>query len=135
MGHIVGQIDIFNFNLIQKIIVMYVTTCMCICVSLLTLTVKTVKYAQIQRTDCTLRRDWCSRHQWLHSHETSRVYVRCSRTQSMQEDVRSVVPRTALATRNLITSLSEFGSLPSATQKTLSKRKHGEEALCRVFYF
>jgi hypothetical protein len=32
----VGEIDIFSFNLIQKITVMYVTTCMCICVSLLT---------------------------------------------------------------------------------------------------
>jgi hypothetical protein len=31
----VGQIDIFSFNLIQKTRVMYVTTCMCMCVSLL----------------------------------------------------------------------------------------------------
>jgi hypothetical protein len=30
------------------------------------------------------------------------VYVRCSRTQSMQVDVRSIVPRTTPATRNLI---------------------------------
>jgi hypothetical protein len=30
------------------------------------------------------------------------VYVRCSRTQSMQLDVCSAVPRTASATRNLI---------------------------------
>jgi hypothetical protein len=30
------------------------------------------------------------------------MYVRCSRTQSMQEDVRSAVPRTAPATKNLI---------------------------------
>jgi hypothetical protein len=45
-------------------------------------------------------RDRCSRHPWLHSHETSRVYVRCSHTQSMQADVRSAVSRTASA--NLI---------------------------------
>jgi hypothetical protein len=32
----VGQIGIFSFNLIQKITVMYVTTCMCMCISLLT---------------------------------------------------------------------------------------------------
>jgi hypothetical protein len=32
----VREIGIFSFNLIQKITVMYVTTCMCICVSLLT---------------------------------------------------------------------------------------------------
>jgi hypothetical protein len=34
--------------------------------------------------------------------ETSRVYVRCSRTQSMRADVRSAVPRTATTTKNLI---------------------------------
>jgi hypothetical protein len=51
---------------------------------------------------CTLWRDRCSRHQWLHSHKTSRVYVRYSRTQSIQADVRSAVPRTTPATRNLI---------------------------------
>jgi hypothetical protein len=49
-------------------------------------------------------RDRCSRHQWLHSDETFRVYVRCSRTQSTQAYVRSTVPRTASATRNLISA-------------------------------
>jgi hypothetical protein len=34
--YIVGEIGTFSFNLIQKITVMYVTTCMCICVSLFT---------------------------------------------------------------------------------------------------
>jgi hypothetical protein len=58
----------------------------------------------MQRTDCTLRRDRCSRHQWLHSHETSRVYVRCSRTQSTQAYVCNAVPRTVPATRNLISA-------------------------------
>jgi hypothetical protein len=27
----------------------------------------------------TLRRDQCPKHRWLHSHETSRVYIQCSR--------------------------------------------------------
>jgi hypothetical protein len=36
LGVVVGQIDIFSFNLIKKIKVMYVTTCLCMCVSLLT---------------------------------------------------------------------------------------------------
>jgi hypothetical protein len=51
-----------------------------------------------------MRRDRCSRHQWLHSRETSRVYVRYSCTQSTQADVRSAVPRTTPATRNLISA-------------------------------
>ncbi len=59
-----------------------------------------MKHAQIRRTECTQRRDRCSRHQWLHSHETSRVYVRCSRTKSVQEDVRSAVPRTVAGKKN-----------------------------------
>lgn len=49
-----------------------------------------------------LRSDRCSRHQWLYSQETSRVYVRCSRTQSTQADVSSAVPRTAPTTKNWI---------------------------------
>jgi hypothetical protein len=53
-----------------------------------------MKHAQIRRTECTQRRDRCSKHQWLHSHETSHVFVRCSRTKSVQEDVRCAVPRT-----------------------------------------
>jgi hypothetical protein len=53
-----------------------------------------MKHAHVRKTESTLRRDWCSRHQWLHSHETSRVYVQCSRTDLMQEGVRSAVPRT-----------------------------------------
>jgi hypothetical protein len=59
-----------------------------------------MKHAQIRKTGSTLRRDRCSRHQWQHSHETSCVYVRCSRTNSMQANVRSSVPRTAPMTKN-----------------------------------
>jgi len=59
-----------------------------------------MKHAQIRRTECTQRRDRCSRHQWLHSHETSRVFVRCSRTKSVQEDVRCAVPRTVAGKKN-----------------------------------
>jgi hypothetical protein len=70
---------------------MYVTMCMC-------------KYAQIQRTYCTLRRDRCSRHQCLHSHKTSRVYVQCSRTQLMQGRCTHAVPRMTPTTRNLISA-------------------------------
>jgi hypothetical protein len=64
-------------------------------------------------------RDRCSRHPWLHSHETSRVYVRCSRTQSTQADVRSAVPRTAPVTRNLISAgrADEASSREYALQK------------------
>jgi hypothetical protein len=98
----VGENCIFSFNLIQKITVMYVTICL---------------YVQI--TDCILRRDRCSRHQWLHSHEISHVYVRCSRTQLTQPDVRSAVPRTAPATRNLISDgrADEASSREYAPQK------------------
>jgi hypothetical protein len=70
-------------------------------------------------TDCTLRRDQCSRHQWLHSHETSRVYVRCSRMQSTQIDVRSAVPRTAPMTRNLISA----GRADEASSREYSPQK------------
>jgi hypothetical protein len=52
-----------------------------------------MKHAQIRRTESTLRRDRCL-HQWLHSHETSHVFVRCSCTKLMQEDVRRAVPQT-----------------------------------------
>jgi hypothetical protein len=47
------------------------------------------------------------------------VYVRCSRTQSMQADVRSAVPRTAPATGNLISAsrANETGSRKYAPQK------------------
>jgi hypothetical protein len=63
--------------------------------------------------------DRYSRHQWLHSHETYHMYVRCSRTQSTQTDVRSVVPRTASATRNLISTgrANEASSREYAPQK------------------
>jgi hypothetical protein len=46
------------------------------------------------------------------------VYVRCSRTQSTQADVRSVVPRTTPATRNLISAgrADEAGSREYAPQ-------------------
>lgn len=53
-----------------------------------------MKHAQVWKFKSTLR------HQWLHSHETSRVYVRCSHTNSMQTGVHSAVPRTALAAKN-----------------------------------
>jgi hypothetical protein len=68
---------------------------------------------------CTLRRDRCSRHQWLHSHETSPVYVRCSCTHSTQADVRSAVPRTAPVMRNLISvgQADEASSHEYAPQK------------------
>jgi hypothetical protein len=92
----------FSFNLIQKITVMYVTTCMCICVSLLTSAVNNNKICTNTKNRLYPARDRCSRHQWLHSYKASRVYVRCSRTQLMQADVSSAVPRTAPATRNLI---------------------------------
>ena len=47
-----------------------------------------------KKTESTLRRDRCSRHQWLYSHETSRVYVRCSRTHYTVDPVpRTVVGR------------------------------------------
>jgi hypothetical protein len=46
-----------------------------------------------------VRRDRYLRHQWLHSHETSRVFVRCSRTKSMQEDIRRAVSRTVVGRR------------------------------------
>jgi hypothetical protein len=49
-----------------------------------------------------MRKDRCSRHQWLHSHETSRVYVRCNFIQSMHAGVRSAVSRTAPPTKNRI---------------------------------
>jgi hypothetical protein len=38
------------------------------------------------------------------------VYVRCSRTQSMQADVRSEVPRTALMTKNWISVGRVYGA-------------------------
>src|SRR5688572_27876285 len=57
-----------------------------------------------------MRRDRCSRHQWLHSHETSRVYVQCSRTQSMQADVRSAIPRTVSTTKNWINAGQVVGA-------------------------
>jgi hypothetical protein len=59
-----------------------------------------MKHAHIWKTGSILWRDRCSRHQWLHSYETSRVYVRCSRTKSMQAGVRSAVPRTTPTTKN-----------------------------------
>jgi hypothetical protein len=66
-----------------------------------------------------MRRDRCSTHQWLHSHETSRVYVRCSRTQSTQADVHSAVTRMASATRNLVNAgqADEASSREYAPQK------------------
>jgi hypothetical protein len=47
------------------------------------------------------------------------VYVRCSRTQSTQVDVRSAVPRMASATRNLISAgrADEASSREYAPQK------------------
>jgi hypothetical protein len=60
------------------------------------------------------------RHQWLHSHETSRVYVRYSRTQSMQADVRSAVPRTTPAMRNLIS----VGRADEASSHEYAPQKH-----------
>jgi hypothetical protein len=48
------------------------------------------------------------------------VYVRCSRTQSTQANVRSVVPRMAPATRNLISAgrADEASSCEYAPQKS-----------------
>jgi hypothetical protein len=82
------------------------------------------------------------------------VYVRCSRTQSMQADVRNVVPQTAPTTRNLISAgrADEASSREYAPQKldcphtrasvalqtaileacspTLCSQKVGQEWLC-----
>jgi hypothetical protein len=41
------------------------------------------------------------------SHETSCVFVRCSRTKSMQEDVRRAVPRTVFRKNNSSTRRPE----------------------------
>jgi hypothetical protein len=69
-----------------------------------------------------------SRHQWLHSHEIFRVYVRCSHTHSTQADVRSAVPRTAPTTRNLISAgrADEASSREYAPQKP--DRSHTHES-------
>jgi hypothetical protein len=83
----VREIDIFSFNLIQKSVYNDIYVHVSITTHINSNT--TVKCAEIRRTECTLWRYRCSRYQWLYSHETSRVYVRCSRTQSMQADVRS----------------------------------------------
>jgi hypothetical protein len=64
-----------------------------------------MKHAQVCKTESTLWRDQCSRHQWIHSHETSRVYARCSRTQSIHEDICHAVPRTIAGRR--ITEVDE----------------------------
>jgi hypothetical protein len=53
-----------------------------------------------EKIESTLWRDQCWMHQWLHSHETSHVYVWCSHTNSMWAGVRSALPRTASTTKN-----------------------------------
>jgi hypothetical protein len=63
---------------------MYVTICMCICVSLLTLAVSNSKTCIITEKQNVPCGGTDARHQWLHSQEISRVYVRCSRTQLIQ---------------------------------------------------
>jgi hypothetical protein len=82
-----------------------------------------MKHAQIRRIVCTLRRDRCSMHQWLHSHETSRVFVWCSCTKSMQKDVRRAVPRTVAEKNN---------STRRPGKTTNSRRHYRNPALCRV---
>jgi hypothetical protein len=48
------------------------------------------------------------------------VYVRCSHTQSRQSDVRSAVPRSAPATRNLISA----GRADEASSREYAPEKH-----------
>jgi hypothetical protein len=50
------------------------------------------------KTGCD-RRDQCSKHRWIHSYETSRLYIRCSWLDFLQVDVRSVVPWTTNRTK------------------------------------
>jgi hypothetical protein len=59
------------------------------------------------------------------------MYVRCSRTQSMQADVRSAVPRTAPTTRNLISvgRADEASSRKYAPQKPNRSHTHASVAL------
>jgi hypothetical protein len=59
------------------------------------------------------------------------VYVRCSRTQSTQTDVRSAVPRTAPATRNLISAgrADQASSREYAPQKPDRPHTHASVSL------
>jgi hypothetical protein len=56
------------------------------------------------------------------------VYVRCSRTQSTQADVRSAVPRTAPMMRNLISA----GRANEASSREYAPQRHDRPAhLCK----